>query len=253
MILNYKEYGEGEKVLFIAHGLFGSLDNWATLGRRFADEWRVILVDQRNHGQSFHDPVMDYDAMAGDLIALMDELKIKKAQFIGHSMGGKTLMRMAMISPERIEKMIIADIGPQAYPPHHDIILEAMKSLNLEKLSSRSAAEDEISLMISDRGVVLFLLKNLHWVETGKLGWRMNLPVLDGNMDNILGSVGSDVVQVPTLFIRGGRSGYIKDEDIMDIQMQFPQSEVLTIPGVGHWLHAEAPEEFYRLASDFLN
>lgn len=252
MILHYKVYGEGDDVLIIVHGLFGSLDNWSTLGRRFAEKRRVILVDQRNHGHSFHDAEMNYELMAKDLIALMNHLEISKAQFIGHSMGGKTLMKMAMLAPERIEGMIIADIGPQRYEPHHDMILEALHSLDLDKINTRTEAEEEMSKLIKNRGVLLFLLKNLYWIEKGKLAWRMNLPVIDAHMNEILDSVGNESVVVPTLFIRGGKSEYIVDEDMMAIQMQFQRSEIKTIPNVGHWLHAESPDVFFELADEFL-
>jgi esterase len=253
MILNYKSYGEGEKVLIIVHGLFGSLDNWSTLGRRFSENHKVIIVDQRNHGHSFHSEEMNYEVMAKDLIVLMDELKIERAQFIGHSMGGKTMMKMAMIDPNRIERMVIADIGPKRYEAHHDEILEALHGLDLEEVSSRTEAEEAMSKMIKNRGVLLFLLKNLYWVEKGKLGWRMNLPVINAHMEDILDSVGEDTVMVPSLFIRGGKSAYILDEDFMSIQMQFQKSEIRSIPAVGHWLHAEAPDTFFDLVKEFIH
>ena len=253
MILNYKEYGEGDKVLIIAHGLFGSLDNWSTLGRRFAENRRVILVDQRNHGHSFHADEMNYTVMAQDLVDLMDHLSIPEAQFIGHSMGGKTVMKMAMIAPERMSRMIVADIAPKAYPPHHDLIFEAIHALDLDKVHSRGEAEDVISHVLKDRGTLLFLLKNLYWKEKGQLAWRMNLPVIEAHMEDILNSVGLETVMTPTLFIRGSQSKYIQAEDEMPIHFQFPMGELITMQGVGHWLHAEDPETFYALAEDFLD
>lgn len=253
MVVNYKEYGEGENVLIIAHGLFGSLDNWSTLGRRFAESRRVILVDHRNHGHSFHADEMNYTVMAQDLIDLMDHLSIPEAQFIGHSMGGKTVMKMAMMAPERISRMIVADIAPKAYPPHHDLIFKAIHALDLDHMHTRGEAEEVISHILQDRGTLLFLLKNLYWKEKGQLAWRMNLPVIEAHMEDILDSVGLDTVMTPTLFIRGSESKYIQSEDEMPLHFQFPMGELLTMEGVGHWLHAEDPVTFYALAEDFLD
>lgn len=238
--------------MFILHGLFGSLDNWNTLGKRFAEDRMVILVDQRNHGRSFHDDTMNYEVMADDLSILMNELGIEKADILGHSMGGKTVMKFALIYPENVDRLIVADIGPQDYPSHHDTILEALTAVDLQEVDSRSDAEEILSQHISQQGVIQFLAKNLYWKEKGRLAWRMNLPVIIDNMEEILSSIGDSSYDGPTLFIRGGMSDYIKDEDLMALHMQFIDSKVMTIEDAGHWLHAESPDEFYSIVQEFL-
>jgi pimeloyl-ACP methyl ester carboxylesterase len=250
-ILHHKIYGEGEP-LFILHGLFGSLDNWNTLGRRLSENRKVILVDQRNHGRSFHDDEMTYDAMADDLRELMDHLEISKSDLLGHSMGGKTVMRAALRFPDRVNRLLVADIGPWDYPSHHDKILEALSSVDLDELESRSEAQKVLSDHIEQKGVVLFLAKNLFWKEKGQLGWRMNLPVIAENMENILASIGEESYDGKTVFIRGGRSDYIQDDTLMALHMQFINSKVLTIDEAGHWLHAEKAEEFFTIVREFL-
>ncbi|NNC81944.1 MAG: alpha/beta fold hydrolase [Flavobacteriales bacterium] len=251
MILNHRIQGEGEP-LFILHGLFGSSDNWNTLGKRFAEHRQVILVDQRNHGRSFHTEEMNYSVMAEDLIRLMDHLTIERADMLGHSMGGKTVMKTALDHPERVERLIVADIGPQDYVSHHDEILDAMFSLDLDSLDSRSDAVARLSEKLGSPSVVQFLAKNLYWVEKGRLAWRMNLQVIADHLDEILSSVGQEVYSGETLFVRGTASDYIVDTDMMALHIQFPQSEVKSIEGAGHWLHAERPDEFFQIVTEFL-
>ncbi len=253
MILTYKDYGQGEP-LFILHGLFGSLDNWQTLAKRFAEDYHVYIVDQRNHGHSFHADEMNYQVMAEDLLALINHLGLDTINLLGHSMGGKTAMTFSMNWPERLNKLLIADIGPQQYKMHHQKILEALHHIDrIKDLDSRKKADQLMSEFIDEPGVRMFLLKNLHWKEKGQLAWRMNLPVISENMRHIVASVGTEMVHVPSLFLAGGASDYITAEDHMMIQMQFPQSEIIEMMGAGHWLHAEQPDEFYQLVTDFLS
>ncbi len=251
MILNHKIMGEGIP-LIIVHGLFGSLDNWATLGRKFSEKRKVILVDQRNHGRSFHDIQMDYDHMAADLIAMMDYLGIEKADLLGHSMGGKTVMRIAMNHPERILKLIVADIGPDIYESHHQPILTALHAVDPSKLGSRAEAQEIMRKYISNEGVIQFLTKNLFWKEKGVMDWRMNLQVITDHMDEILDSIGTENHDGPTLFVRGGKSDYIMDDELMAIHMQFTDSNLETIEDAGHWLHAEQPDKFFSVVDQFL-
>lgn len=251
MKLNYKREGSGTPLL-IVHGLFGSLDNWQTLGKKFAENFDTILVDQRNHGHSPHSDAFDYDLMAGDLIELIEDLEQKEVDIIGHSMGGKATMRMAQLRPDLIKKMVIVDIGPKGYPMHHDTILEGLNAIDFDVVKSRGQATEVISKYIDDEGVRQFLLKNLYWIEKGKLAWRINLPVLEKNMPQIIGKLPEDEVEIPTLFIRGEKSNYIIEDDYTDIFMQFPNSDIETIYNAGHWIHAENPFDFYHLVMQFL-
>lgn len=252
MTLYHKVTGEGEP-LFILHGLFGSSDNWNSLARRFAEHRQVILVDQRNHGRSFHTDEMNYEMMALDLIRLIDDLGFEKADLLGHSMGGKTVMSVAMDHPDFVSKLIVADIGPREYESHHEQVLAALLAVPINDIKSRAEAIEIMQEHVQIEGVLQFLAKNLYWIEKGRLAWRMNLPIIVDNMDNILASVGTESCDKETLFIRGGASDYIPDEDLMAIHMQFPESRIETIEDAGHWLHAEDPESFFSIVTEFLS
>lgn len=251
MKLNYKREGNGGPLIII-HGLFGSLDNWQTLGKKFAEDFDTILIDQRNHGHSPHSDDFDYDLMAKDLIELIKDLEFEKVNIIGHSMGGKTAMRAAQLRPELIDKLVVVDIGPKGYPMHHDSILEGLHAIDFNVVKSRGQANEAISPYIQDEGVKQFLLKNLYWKEKGVLDWRINLPVITANMEKIISRLPSDEVAIPTLFIRGEKSNYIIEDDYTDIFMQFPNSDIETVYNAGHWIHAENPFDFYNLVIDFL-
>lgn len=254
MELFYKKIGEENfnEPLIIIHGLFGSSDNWYTLGKKFAQNYSVYLVDQRNHGRSPHDKEHTYDAMADDLLELIRNENLIAVNILGHSMGGKTAMRFAEQYEEIVNKLIVADIGPQAYKPHHDIILEALLSVNPETLTSRKEAEKVLSNKIENPSILQFLLKNLYWQEPKKLAWRMNVDVLVHSMENILEAVATHPIYCETLFIRGSESSYIQEKDYKKIKELFPNSKFKSIEGVGHWLHAEAPKEFYEIVMEFL-
>ncbi|MCB9194669.1 MAG: alpha/beta fold hydrolase [Flavobacteriales bacterium] len=251
MKLNYKREGSGDPLL-IVHGLFGNLDNWQTLGKKFAEDFDTILIDQRNHGHSPHSDDFDYDYMAGDLIELIEDLGLKKVDIIGHSMGGKAAMRLAQLRPDLIDKLIVVDIGPKGYPMHHDTILEGLHAIDFKIVHSRSKAHEILSQYITDEGVKQFLLKNLYWKDKGILDWRINLPVIENNMDKIIGQLPDVEVEIPTLFIRGEKSNYIVENDYTDIFMQFPNSDIETVYNAGHWIHAENPFDFYNLVIEFL-
>lgn len=243
MKLHYREIGEGKPVV-ILHGLFGNSDNWQTHGKRLSEYYRVILVDLRNHGHSGWSDDFSYELMAADLKELFDDLNLEEVILLGHSMGGKTAMLFAQKHPELLEKLIVVDMGIKLYPPHHQHILEAINTLDLSTVENRSQAEQHLSKYIDSDGVKQFLLKNIYWVEKGKMAWRMNTPVLEREMDNILTAIERKECFVQTLFIRGGLSQYILDEDISEIEDVFPDSEFITIPDAGHWVHAEQPEAF---------
>ena len=243
MNLFYREFGDG-KPFVILHGLFGSGDNWATHAKKLADYYRVILVDLRNHGHSPWSEEFSYELMVHDLYELITRLNLPKCILLGHSMGGKVSMKFAQMYPEKLDKLVVVDMGLKAYPPHHQHIVSAINSLDLLKTSARSEAEKHLKSYIDNEGVIQFLLKNLYWKEKGKLGWRMNFPVLERNMSEILKEIPICESWVPTLFIRGELSNYILDEDIVDLEMNFPDSQVVTIAHAGHWVHSEAQESF---------
>ncbi len=251
MLLHYKELGEG-KPLVILHGLFGTSDNWQTHAKKLGEYYRVILVDQRNHGHSPWSEDFTYEYLADDLERLIIHLGIDQFTLIGHSMGGKTAMYYSQKYPTRLEKMVIVDIGIKQYPMHHNEIIKGIKSLDLTTISSRSAAEQAMIPFVDSYGVRQFLLKNLYWVEKGKLAWRMNVDVLEREMEEILAPIPNIEVWTPTLFLRGAMSNYILDEDWDAIEEIFPDATLETIENAGHWVHSEQPDEFIEKVLGFI-
>ncbi|MFD3002209.1 alpha/beta fold hydrolase [Pontibacter toksunensis] len=254
MKLHYKEMGHGQPLL-IMHGLFGTLDNWQTLAKRLAEHYNVFLVDLRNHGRSPHNEEHNYDVMADDVLRLIDELQIPTPAIMGHSMGGKVAMKFALKYPTRLTKLIVVDIAPKAYPPHHDEIIEALQSVNLEGVTSRSEVDEQLAQHIKEEYVRLFLMKNLHRKEDNTLAWRMNLDAIEKNYEHVAAGITADVpFKKSTLFIKGGRSSYIQPEDIYgSIEHLFTLVEVETIPEAGHWVHAQSPDKVYDLVTRFLS
>lgn len=252
MKLHYRKIGAG-KPLFILHGLFGSSDNWQTLAKKLSETYEVILVDQRNHGHSPKSNAFNYALMAQDFHELVKDLGYEKINVLGHSMGGKTAIQFAVHHPELIDKLIVADISHKAYPLHHETILEGLNALDLDKIKTRGEAEKELSTYIPEFAVRQFLLKNLYWIEKGQLGWRINIPVLTKEIGQVIAEIKFDQTDVNTLFIRGGKSNYILESDYKDIHNKFTNSIITTIEDSGHWIHAEAPQDFYQLLIDFIN
>jgi esterase len=250
MKIHHRILGEGQP-LVILHGLFGYSDNWQTHAKKLAEYYQVILVDQRNHGHSDWSEEFTYDLLVDDLKELVTDLSLDKILLLGHSMGGKTAMRYAQRYLEDLEKLMIVDIGVKTYPAHHDQILQGLHAVDTTDLSSRSLAEAQMEPFISSYGVRQFLLKNLYWKEKGKLAWRMNIPVLEREMSKILLGLPKDEVFLPTLFIRGTLSDYILDDDIDELENQFPDMQLVTIENAGHWVHAEAPDEFIEAVLSF--
>ena len=240
--------------LVILHGFMGMADNWKTLGNSYESAgYRVHLVDQRNHGKSFHHPEFNYQVLVDDLWRYLDHWGIPSTKIIGHSMGGKTAMRAACARPDRIERLLIADIGPKAYPPHHQQIMEAMIALASTPPASRQEAAQSMEKRGLAPGIVQFLLKNLARKPDQTLGWKLNLPVLYQSMENIGAPLEQQMTYPgPTLFLRGSKSTYILDTDRAQITAHFPQAEIADIYGAGHWLHAENPQEFLQKSLAFL-
>lgn len=253
MELNSTIIGEGTPFLFL-HGFLGMSDNWKTLGNKFADEgYQIHLLDQRNHGRSPHSSEMNYEVMSQDVKHYCEVHNLKDIILLGHSMGGKVAMQFAGDFPDLLKKLIIVDISPRYYEPHHQEILAGLQALNDEKITSRGDAEDFLSKFVPDKGTRLFLLKNLYWKTKEKLSLRLNLPVL-ANSANDVGLALSEEIKFkkPTLFIKGGNSNYITQEDVVLIKNHFPNSKIETIPGAGHWVHAEKMDAFFEIVTHFL-
>ena len=251
MKLHFKSFGEG-KPLVILHGLFGSLDNWQTHAKNFSKYFKVYIVDQRNHGRSPHSDEFSYELMVEDFNEFVEGQGLDDFVLIGHSMGGKTAMGYAEKYGEKLDKLVIVDIGPKQYPMHHDQILAGLTSLDFDVVKSRKSADEYLQKYIPELGVRQFLLKNLYWVEKGKLAFRMNVTALNNTIQGILKNIEISEVSTQTLFIRGEKSNYILDEDFDEIEDLFVDSDIITIENAGHWVHAEAPKEFYDEIMNFV-
>ena len=254
MILYSKIEGDGMPLL-ILHGFLGMSDNWKSLGSQFATQgFQVHLLDLRNHGRSFQSKIFDYNVMAQDIKEYCDAKNLETISLLGHSMGGKVAMLFATKYPEKVSKLIIADIAPKFYPQHHQTILEGLLAIDFSEKPSRITVDSIISEYVSDFGTRQFLLKNLYWTAPDQLAFRFNLQNLVENIDEIGKALPEkNIFNNPTLFVRGGNSRYILDEDLPEIRFHFPNSELKTIPAAGHWLHAENPKLFYEIVVQFLS
>lgn len=245
--------GEGRPLL-ILHGFLGMSDNWKTLGNEFSEAgFQVHLIDQRNHGRSPHSEVFSYTELAKDIREYIEHHNLKNVILIGHSMGGKTAMTAASLFPHLIDKLVVVDIAPKYYAPHHQEILKGLSAVDNASLSSRGEADEILAQYLPEQAVRMFLLKNLFWKEKKQLGLRMNLEVLTREIEELGQALPSDYsYSKPTLFIKGERSNYITSEDQGLIKKHFPAAEVVSIPGAGHWVHAENKEGFYEEVIKFL-
>lgn len=253
MKLFYRKFGQGQPFI-ILHGLFGQSDNWNSLAKQFSEQnFEVYAIDQRNHGLSPHSDVWDYRSMSNDLQELINDLHLKNSILLGHSMGGKTAMQFALEYPELLDKLIIADMAPRYYPPHHQLVLQGLQAVDFKLIKTRKEAETILSQYIDDFGTKQFLLKNIFWKENGEMDWRFNLKVIANEIENVGKAIETDTVcTVPTLFLRGEKSDYILDSDLSAIQEMFPRSYVETINESGHWIHAEKPVDFFNAIMRFV-
>lgn len=253
MKLNFKVFGDSGTPIIILHGLLGSLDNWQSFAKKLSEQFTVYIVDQRNHGKSPHSDHHNYDLMQADLLEFMDDQGIDKANIIGHSMGGKTAMEFTLRHPERVNKLIVADIAPKKYPRGHDEIFKALFEVPVDKIESRNEAEKVMEKYIPQRGVRLFLMKNLDRKgSSNQFEWKMNLEALWKDYDNISSATFEGVFDGPVLFLKGEKSPYIQASDIDQIHKLFPQAIVKTIPNAGHWVHADSPRAFMENVLMFL-
>jgi esterase len=268
MELFFRKYGEAGPPLVIVHGLYGSSDNWVSIARQLADSFEVYVVDQRNHGHSPHSDIHDYPAMREDLREFMDLQGIQKAVLIGHSMGGKTVMSFAEAWPERVQALVSVDIAPKSYrnlalasrtAANHSNMIDAMLMLDLSKVHSREDADRALATSIGSERIRSFLLKNLRRKGEG-FSWRINLKALSNNLEKIFEGMDREAIAAqggitgfPALFISGGNSEYIRAIDHQGIRDIFPTAEIVTIPGTGHWVHAEQPALLLKTLRYFLD
>ncbi len=254
MKLNFRQYSTEGEPLLILHGLFGSLGNWGGQSRQFAKDFAVYGLDLRNHGGSPHSDIMDYASMAQDVVEFMDDHGIERCHLLGHSMGGKTAMQVALSAPDRVMSLVVADIAPVQYRGQHDSILDGLQAIDLASVRTRNEADEVLAEFESDELVRQFLLTNLVRNPDGEgFVWRINLPVLQANYDRLREKPPSEgVFSGPTLFVKGDLSNYIKEKHRDVILERFPSANIKVIMHTGHWLHAEKPQTFYRIVHGFL-
>lgn len=252
MKLHYQTIGSA-KPLVILHGLFGSSDNWRGIAKQLAQHAQVITVDLRNHGQSPHSSQQNYPLMVDDLMELLDDLKVDKVNIMGHSVGGKVAMAFTEAHPERVDKLVVVDISPRQYTDDHRVIFNAIMAIDLSLYTRRRQVDQALSDVLTDRAVRQFLIMNIT-SENGQLSWRINLQALYDNYPDFLAAVvEKNNVDIASCFIRGGRSPYIKQEDEDLIATHFTRSEIFTIEQAGHWVHAEAPQQFLTKITEFFD
>lgn len=253
MLLNFRTYGNQGPPLVIIHGFLGMGDNWHLLAQQFGKDFSVFVMDMRNHGKSGHSDEFSLPLMVDDIIETLDKEGISKVNIIGHSMGGKVGMLMALENPSLVEKLVVADIAPKAYPPGHDDVFRALHKIDLGTLQTRNEADNLMTQDLPDFSTRQFLLKNLTRDENGNFIWKMNLLVLEKYYSNMSIEIEGSPFYNPTLFIRGSKSKYILDSDLDVIEKLFPNYILETIEGAGHWLHADKPEEFYGVVNSFIS
>lgn len=252
MDLFFRETGNGQPLIFL-HGIFGSSDNWLTQARMLSANYHTYALDLRNHGQSPHDDVFDYPSMAADILGFINMHGIENPVLVGHSMGGKVAMNFALAYPEQVQKLIVVDIAPKSYDMRHYTILEGLQAIPIDAITSRAEADEALAAFVEEPDVRQFLLKNVQRKPEGGFTWKLNLPVIADQIENI----GVDLqfegtFEKPTLFVRGARSGYVKDADLDRIRKIFPAAEVEKLD-TGHWIPAEKPKEFVELVSTWLS
>lgn len=252
MKLHTRILGNGQP-LIILHGLMGSSDNWFTLGKQLAEKYQVFLVDQRNHGLSEWSEEWHYETMVRDLVELIQDHHIINPIVIGHSMGGKTAMLFAGKHADLLQKLVVVDIAPRYYPPHHQTILAGLNSINLASATSRQEVDAQLALHIPALDTRQFLMKNLYRKADNSFAWRMNLPVITEKIEEVGQSFPENLHYAgKTLFIRGEKSDYITVQDEVTISTFFPKGQIATVANAGHWVQAEQPQAFMQVLLPFL-
>lgn len=244
--------GSGQPFI-ILHGYFGMSDNWKSIGTKFSENFEVHLIDQRNHGRSFQTYDFDYELMVEDLYNYIQHYQLKFTILLGHSMGGKVAMQFAGTYPELVDKLIVADISPRSYKPHHQGILAALNAVNFSLQNTRKKVEDLVRIYIKEENILQFLLKNVYWKSKGELAFRFNLQSLTEHNSEVGVALPSNMhFNGEALFLKGENSNYITEDDQPLIKAQFPNSKIVIVKNAGHWLHAENPTQFYNEVINFL-
>jgi esterase len=253
MKLYSKQYSEHGAPLVVLHGLYGNQANWSTHARQLAQDFAVYALDARNHGQSPWADSMLLEEMAADVAETMDSLGLASAHLLGHSMGGKTAMLLALRQPQRARSLIVVDIAPVAYAKGTDKVLNALAAVDLAHMQSRSEADAMLAQQIESSAVRAFLLTNLQRNDDGTFQWRINLPVIGQYFDALTGWPDVQAPYIgPTLFIDGESSDYILPEHHVEMRRLFPHGTLKTVANAGHWVHSEKPEAVQRLVGNFL-
>jgi esterase len=241
--------------LLVLHGLFGAAINWRHICQSLAVKRDIYALDLRNHGRSPHTDSMSFPDMAGDIDEFMNTHRLQTCAILGHSLGGKVAMQAALTRPERFTRLIVADIAPKHYPPRHEDIFAAVDTIDSSAITSRQQADELVKKILPDQATRLFLLTNLRRDDAGKFGWRINMDAIRANYQTISGPPLAPGARYdkPVLFVKGGRSPYIKEEDLDQIRRLFPRAELKTIENSGHWVHTEQPEKFLEIIKQFLD
>lgn len=252
-LLHSKIFGKGDPLL-VLHGYFGMGDNWRGLALKFAEAFEVHLIDQRNHGRSFHSDDFDYELLVEDLHYYIENHNFGRVHLLGHSMGGKVAMLFAVNYPELVDKLVVADISPKFYKPHHQQILAALNAVNFLIHDSRKKVEEVLNIYIDEPGILQFLLKNVYWKNKEELDFRFNVHSLTENNSEVGEALPSFThFYEPTLFIKGENSNYVTSEDEALIEAHFSNATIVTVKNAGHWLHAENPTQFFDEVVSFLS
>jgi len=256
MKLNFNQQGQPQgtaPAVILLHGLFGSLSNLAGIAKALSDSFCVYQLDLRNHGASPHDDSMTYPDMANDIVEFMNDHGIEHAHILSHSMGGKVAMQLALNYPQRINKLIIADIAPVTYPRQHNPVLDGLQLLKQSTIESRKQADELLIPYVNEAPVRAFLLKNLVRTVSSNYNLRLNVSAIVSNYPSLAAAPTGTPFTGPTLFLKGSESAYIQNKHKDDIQQLFPEAKIKVINGTGHWLHSEKPDTFNLLVKQFLN
>lgn len=255
-ILNYKQTGAGAHIVLI-HGLFGSLENLNMVAKPLAENYCVTSIDVRNHGESFQENAMSYPELAEDIANVLAHLSISQCILLGHSMGGKIAIQLALLQPELISKLIVADIAPVDYPPHHIEIIKGLKAIDLAKVKKRKDADNQLAEYVDNEGIRQFLLRNLALNDEKQFAFKCSLENISACYPDIMKAItlspSSSPYTGPTLFIKGGNSDYIQEKHRDSISKLLPNSKARVIQNAGHWLHAEKTAAFNKIVIDFIN
>jgi esterase len=240
--------------LIILHGLLGSSDNWRTISKRLSPSYKIYSVDLRNHGQSPHSEIMTYPAMADDVRELLEIEKTPDCHLVGHSLGGKVAMQFAISHPDRVSKLAIVDIAPKGYPPSQRPMLAALEKLELKNFGNFGEIDAALAPAIPEVSVRQFLMKNIARARSGGFQWRIDLASIAKSYEQLTKPIiAAGPYDKPALFVRGGRSDYIAETDLPSIRATFTRAELVTIATAGHWVHAEASDEFLQSLTAFLS